>query len=77
MATADDIVPVEPQRANLQNSPITAEEPQAVSGPAAPGTTAVCLWNGQQFGPGARVCGAGRVLVCTHAGTWAPTGEHC
>jgi hypothetical protein len=76
MATADDVVPVEPQKDGLQNSPIEMAAP-AVSGPAAPSSASVCLWNGQEFGPGARVCSVGVVLQCSGGGRWVQTGERC
>jgi hypothetical protein len=41
------------------------------------GERAMCYYNGAQYSPGARVCGAGRVLICQHNGTWYHTSTAC
>lgn len=36
---------------------------------------AICWFNGKQYGPGARICSGGSMLLCYGNGTWGTTGS--
>ncbi len=67
---SDDIPKLGPVDPDKRTSDIVQEE----SGDA---ERAICYYNGVQFSTGARVCGAGRVLICQSNGTWYHTSTTC
>jgi hypothetical protein len=66
MAAKDQIPHVEPQKDNLQNSPIKQIDPA---------TAAICYWNGQPYSEGAAVCQDHKRYICWHDGTWLQLGS--
>lgn len=75
-------IPVEPQKQELENSPIAESTEEALSPPDKGDDEYCCYWNGTKYSPGATVCDRGKEYVCgfqsgTLLNRWFSTGRTC
>jgi hypothetical protein len=64
----EEVGAVDPDK---ETSPIVAQEPPASD---EAGLRAICWFNGQQYGQGAKICSGHRLLYCSN-GTWYDQGS--